>query len=86
MGSLDAKDTRPLIPEALPIDYVPPGFLIHGNQETLLAQRFDPGKLRLTGDAVPVAEHVGRMTVEPASRPFPKTASWCIAVVSDQFN
>jgi hypothetical protein len=29
---------------------------------------------------------VGRMTVEPASRPFPKTASWCIAVVSDQFN
>jgi hypothetical protein len=85
VGSLDAKDTRPLIPEALPINYVPPGFLIYSNQETLLAQRFDPGKLRLTGDAVLVAEHVGRMTVEPTSASASQNGV-LIAVVSDQFN
>jgi len=67
MGSLDAKkDARLLIPGGTATSYVPPGFLIYGSQETLLTQRFDSEKLRLTGDAVPFAEHVGRMTIEPA--------------------
>ena len=40
---------------------VSPGFLIYGRQETLMAQPFDAGKLRITGDPFPVYEHVRRL-------------------------
>jgi hypothetical protein len=66
-GSLNAADAPVLVPEGSSTLYTPPGFLIYGNRETLLARRFDPVKLRLTGNAIPIAEHVGRMTMEPAS-------------------
>src|ERR1700680_2284913 len=35
-----------------------PGYLLYLRERTLLAQRFDAGKLRLEGDPVPVAENV----------------------------
>ena len=39
--------------------YADPGYLLFIQQGTLMAQRFDADSLRLIGDAVPVAEHVG---------------------------
>ena len=37
--------------------YAPPGYLLFVRQGTLMAQRFDAGSLRLTWDAVPLAQH-----------------------------
>jgi serine/threonine protein kinase/Tol biopolymer transport system component len=39
--------------------YAPPGYLLFVRQGTLMAQPFDAGKLRLTGDAAPLLEHAG---------------------------
>ncbi len=64
LGSMDNKDAQVLIPGGSPATYVPPGFLVYGRQETLFARRFDARTLRFTGDAVPIAEHVGRLTTE----------------------
>jgi len=65
IGSLDSKDTSLLIPIESNANFVPPGFLVYGRQETLFAQPFDSRGLRLTGDPVPVEQHVGRGTVLP---------------------
>jgi Tol biopolymer transport system component len=65
LSSLDGQDALVLIPEGGAASYVSPGFVIYGIQETLFAQRFDAGRLRLSGDAVPIAEHVGRWTTDP---------------------
>ncbi len=58
VGSLDAKETRRLLPTALNAAYAPPGFLLFLRNETLMAQRFDADKLELTGEPFPVAERV----------------------------
>ncbi|HYM05474.1 MAG TPA: protein kinase [Terriglobales bacterium] len=62
VGSLDAKDAHVLIRGGSPATYVPPGFLVYGSQGRLFTRRFDAGNLRLTGDAVQIAENVARMT------------------------
>ena len=36
----------------------PPGYLLYLRGDTLMAQRFDAGSLKLEGDAFPIAEHV----------------------------
>jgi eukaryotic-like serine/threonine-protein kinase len=36
--------------------YAPPGYLLFIRQDTLMAQRFDAGRLRLIGEAMPLAE------------------------------
>ena len=58
VGSLDAKETKRLIPTAFNAAYAPPGFLLFMRNETLMAQPFDAEKLELTGEPSPVAEHV----------------------------
>jgi len=63
LGSLDSGERRLLISAASSARYAPPGFLIYGHDETLLAQRFDVHSFRLTGEPFPIAEHVGRMAV-----------------------
>jgi Tol biopolymer transport system component len=68
LGSLDSKATWMLLPTESNASYVSPGYLIYGRQQTLLAQPFDASKLRFTGEAVPVAEHVGRMLFLPVSQ------------------
>jgi len=68
IGTLDVKpeeqDATRLMPYAVGLSYVPaagagPGHLMFVREGTLLAQRFDPARLALTGSAVPVAERVG---------------------------
>jgi eukaryotic-like serine/threonine-protein kinase len=58
IGALDSKETRQLLPNVLNAAYAPPGFLIFPRNETLMAQPFDANELKLTGEQVPVAEHV----------------------------
>jgi serine/threonine protein kinase len=67
VGSLDPKETGMRLSTESNASYSPPGFLIYGRQETVLAQPFDSNKLRFTSEAVPIAEHVGRMLGTPAS-------------------
>ena len=69
VGSIDAKpseqSSKPLLVNAaFPEYYVPSGnssigHLLFYREGTVLAQAFNPNKLELSGDPVPVAEHVG---------------------------
>jgi eukaryotic-like serine/threonine-protein kinase len=73
VGSLDAKPeqqstTRLVAGYTAPM-YVPspltgnaPGFLLFVRGGTLMAQPFDPKRLELSGEAVPIAEHVGHFS------------------------
>jgi Tol biopolymer transport system component len=58
VGSLDAKETKRLLPTALNAAYAFPGFLLFLRNEQLIAQRFDADKLELTGEPLSVAERV----------------------------
>src|SRR5690242_7157006 len=49
-----------LIPVISNVSYVPPGFLVYGQRETLLAQPFDAKKLRVTGQPFRVEDNVKR--------------------------
>jgi len=58
VASLDSPGATMLLPDISNAAYSPPGYLLFGRQQHLMAQPFDAGSLKLTGDAVPVAEHV----------------------------
>ena len=58
VGSLDSKETKQLMPSIVSVAYAPPGFLLVLRNETLLAQPFDFNELKLTGEQVPIADHV----------------------------
>lgn len=60
LASIDSKDTRSLMPDASNVAYAKPGFLVYGRQGTLFARPFDLKTLRLTGEASPIAQQVGR--------------------------
>ena len=53
---LDSGQTTRLLTIAGTAAYIPPGFLLVSQQGKLVAHRFDAGRLRLEGDAIPVAE------------------------------
>jgi Tol biopolymer transport system component/predicted Ser/Thr protein kinase len=68
VGSLDsrpeAQSSKMIMKGASPAKYVPSadashGYLMFVREGALLAQPFDTTSLSLTGDAVPIAEHVG---------------------------
>jgi Tol biopolymer transport system component len=59
-GSLDdPKFRKRLLQGTGPAKYAPPGWLLFPRDDILLAQPFDPAKLELSGEPVPVAERVG---------------------------
>ncbi len=62
VASLDAGEPRLLVTGESKPAYAPPGYLLFTRQETLFAQPLDLSKLQVRGEAVPVAEGVGRMT------------------------
>jgi Tol biopolymer transport system component len=72
VGSLDSKTKKLLIHVATSAVYVPPGYLLFVDGDTLLAQEFDLERLDLQGQPFVVAEHVGRnsalMSAVSASR------------------
>jgi serine/threonine protein kinase len=60
-GSLDSNETKCLLKtdrSSLSVVYSPPGYLLYLRVGTLMAQPFDAEHLRVTGDAVPIAESV----------------------------
>ena len=60
VGSLDSKETKLLLNAQSNMAYAPPGYLLFAREQTLMAQGFNADRLELTGEAVPVAEGIGR--------------------------
>ena len=63
IGSLESKQTRPVLDVASNAQYAD-GYLLYLRDTTLMAHRFDPDKLELSGDAVQLATDV---QVNPAT-------------------
>jgi serine/threonine protein kinase len=65
VGSLDGTAPTRLLPDLSNAVYVPPtppatdGYLLFRREGSLMAQPFDPGRVRLDGEIFPVAEQVG---------------------------
>jgi Tol biopolymer transport system component/tRNA A-37 threonylcarbamoyl transferase component Bud32 len=60
VGSLDGRTKKLLIHVATSAVYVPPGYLLFVDGDTLLAQGFDVERLEVKGQPFVVAERVGR--------------------------
>jgi len=58
LGSIDGGEPRLLVQAESNALYAPPGFLLYLRDRSLMAQPFDVGRLKMTGDAVPVVEEV----------------------------
>jgi serine/threonine protein kinase len=59
MGALGSRESQVIGQTDSRAEYAPPGFLVYVNGGTLVAQPFDAGSARTTGDPVPVGENVG---------------------------
>ena len=59
-GSLDAKEKVYVVDSGGRPAYARPGYLLFVRGSNLMAQRFDEGHLRLSGDPTPVTEELGR--------------------------
>jgi Tol biopolymer transport system component len=60
------------------VQYVDPGYLVFAKEGALLAQRFDPGSGRVSGEPISVAEHV-RYFLSTGSAAFAASASGTLA-------
>jgi Tol biopolymer transport system component len=58
VGSLDSKETRPLVPRASNAVFAPPGHILFYRDGNLLAQPLDPKSLATRGDPIPIADKV----------------------------
>jgi hypothetical protein len=58
VAQLDGSPPRRLLDAESPAAYAPSGYLLFIRQGTLFAQRFDPRRLELSGDPLPVAEQI----------------------------
>jgi hypothetical protein len=66
VGSLDSADAHRLAAADSAAVYASSGHILFVRQGTLLAQSFDPNKLELTGEAVPIAEQLAFETSAPS--------------------
>jgi Tol biopolymer transport system component len=71
-GSVDGRTKKLLVPLITTAVYVPPGYMLFVDGDSLLAQKFDAEHLEVEGQAFLAAEHVGRssafMSAVSASR------------------
>ena len=58
LTSLDGRNPTPLLNSNSNAIYAAPGYLLYWREGTLRAQRFDPERLALMGEALPVASNV----------------------------
>jgi Tol biopolymer transport system component/predicted Ser/Thr protein kinase len=56
VGSLRRKEAKPILSANTAPIYAAPGYLIYARNEALLAQRFEPGRMRVTGDPFTIGE------------------------------
>jgi Tol biopolymer transport system component len=59
IGSIHSADKKMLAPAQTLVQYAPPGYLLFVRDRTLVAQPFDASSLKITGEAVPLAEKIG---------------------------
>jgi Tol biopolymer transport system component len=59
IGSIDSSQTLPLVAGTGPAFYVPEGYVLFTRQNTAFALPFDAGKLRATGEPIPITDGVG---------------------------
>jgi eukaryotic-like serine/threonine-protein kinase len=62
IGSIDSRQTLPLVTGTGPAFYVP-GYVLFTRQNSAFALPFDAGKLRATGEAIPVTEGIGPLSM-----------------------
>jgi len=67
IGSIDSAATAPLVQGDGPAYYVPEGYVLFTRQTTAFALPFDARKLRATGEAIPVTEGIGPLTIPGTS-------------------
>jgi serine/threonine protein kinase/Tol biopolymer transport system component len=85
VGSLDGPSRR-ILPNVSRAAYVPPrtsghtGYLVFSQDATVMAQPFDPDRLQLTGNAIPIAE---RASGAPLSE-FSVSENGALAYVSGE--
>ena len=60
VSTLDGKTRRLLIRSDGNVQYVAPGYVLFLSEDTLLGQSFDPARLALEGQPMPLAARVGR--------------------------
>ncbi|MBZ5589864.1 MAG: serine/threonine-protein kinase [Acidobacteriia bacterium] len=58
VGTLDEKGQQFLLQADSDALFAPPGYLLYLREQSLMAQPFDPGSLKVKGEAFPVAEDV----------------------------
>ncbi|MFB3828508.1 MAG: protein kinase [Bryobacteraceae bacterium] len=75
IASLDGGPEIPLPVRNGPAVYTPQGYLLFPGDATILAQRFDPRRGRLEGEAVPLADAVFRAAFLPTGAWFPFSVS-----------
>ena len=56
VGSLDSKERKLLLNANSNAVYVSPGYVLFNREGSLMAQPFDPDRMQLTGEPVPIAE------------------------------
>ena len=59
IGTVDSPEATDLVASRAPGVYVEPGYLLYRREESLVAQRFDPDSLQLTGSAMTLLDRVG---------------------------
>ena len=62
MADIESEYRKRLIAADSNAAYSPPGYLLFVRDGALMAQPFDADKLRITGDAVPIADQVDSQT------------------------
>jgi len=58
VGDLASKERVRLFAGSSNAVYTPPDLVLFIRGETLMAQQFEPGRMRISGEPVPIAEHV----------------------------
>jgi hypothetical protein len=57
-GTLDSSERKVLLEADSKAVFAPPGYVLFVRQSVLMAQRFDPSRLELVGEAVPIGQTV----------------------------
>ncbi len=85
LGSLDSKEKTRILAGQGQSAFAPAGsegHLLFVREDTLMAQRFDPGRGKLAGEPFPVAEKVGLLTLDLHG--FTVSGSGALAVLTGQ--
>jgi hypothetical protein len=66
-GSLDSPEVKQLLADGTPPVFASPGWLLYLRNGVLFTQTFDPERLALSGDPIPITQPTGNVTVSGTS-------------------